>query len=286
MFTRVQNFPFLNGVIVLLTIAFLAIIELYSLTLEAKILTVTVVLLVLNLTILTGLIRFYREKFYNQQKVLEFEVEKRVEELKVLNKYYQKELLNKDFELVKSNFRLLTNKVFIQILETSLQKLPLPDQLDKILDIIISTNLMNVENCYGGIYIEDSKNKTFSLVANNNLPLITCESCQKVVIEKCTCGLAIAKKEFIFTDTSNSNYSIKLHNNEKYYHYNIPLLVDNKVIGLIVLYLDKNYTQSQEHILYLKEIASLTAKIISGKVRKPNLYKRNTFEKILNINVS
>ncbi len=174
-------------------------------------------------------------------------------------------LTNQHLEIKRSECykSLLENqKILNEVLLLSKKESSLISFLDKVLKIIISAPFTNLEQ-KGGIFLKQSEEKYFMVSAYNLEPQII-NHCGKAGIKpgECLCGQSILKKKSIYAPCVNHDHTFTFEGMKDHGHYNVPIMYDENVLGVLVLYLDINHKYNKDEIEFLESIADLLALVI------------------------
>ena len=154
--------------------------------------------------------------------------------------------------------KLLNQILIFSNSEKSIQKI-----LDHAIRVIISAPFSKLQS-KGAIFLNDG-NKHLMLKSHLHLSpeLLTRCGEKGVKFGECLCGQAAAKKETIFKHCVDSEHSIQFANMADHGHYNVPIIFDGNVLGVIVVYLDVNHKKNNVEIEFLEAVANVLAIIIN-----------------------
>ncbi|MEM3598417.1 MAG: PAS domain S-box protein, partial [Candidatus Hadarchaeum sp.] len=155
----------------------------------------------------------------------------------------------------------------IQSAIVSLLSLPLNYSMEEILKralkTILSLSWLNLEQ-RGSIFLADDEQNTLVLKTQHKVPEIL-QTCSTVPFGRCLCGRAAATKKIIFTDHVDENHETKYEGIRPHGHYCVPILTDDKVVGVIDLYIQEGHRQDEAEMEFLKAAANALALIITRK---------------------
>ena len=142
------------------------------------------------------------------------------------------------------------------------QNYSLEELLNKAIFLITSTSFAKIQS-KGGIFLSSDNNK-LELKSHLNFSPETLTKCGKngLSFGECLCGIAAQEKKTIFKKCIDEEHSIITDTIEDHGHYNVPILYDNKVLGIIVVYLDVNHIYNPEEVVFLESIANILSIII------------------------
>lgn len=147
------------------------------------------------------------------------------------------------------------------ILSVSLESISLKEQLKKALSILLSLSWLTIRNA-GGIFLVDKKSDTLVLSVENGLHPALLTLCARVPFGHCLCGLAAATKEIQYAACLDKRHETTYDGIQPHGHYNIPIISQDKVLGVIVLYLTHGHKRDEREIMFLGGVANTLAGLI------------------------
>jgi PAS domain S-box-containing protein len=158
------------------------------------------------------------------------------------------------------------------ILNISLQSITLEEQLDRILDIIMSFPWLDVQpqSC---IFLVEDDPEVLVMKACHNLPTSLPTTCEKVPFGKCLCGRAASTGAIVFVDRCNGYHEMQRLNPSPHGHYCIPIISGQRVLGIINLYVNEGHTRNEEEEKFLSAVVNTLAGIIEWKKAEEALKK-------------
>ena len=119
----------------------------------------------------------------------------------------------------------------------------------------------------GGIFLTEKggRDNSLKLVAMHNLSSETQALCAQVAFGKCLCGLAAAQRDIQFSGNIDHRHEISYEGLKPHGHYNIPILQQDNVLGVIVLYLSEGYKRSEHEVTFLSKVADVLSMGISRR---------------------
>jgi len=176
-------------------------------------------------------------------------------------------------ELEKENeIRTRSQEIINKILNISLKDSSLTEVLRESLDVILSSDFISVQQ-KGGIFITDESEEVLNLKYSKNLSEELITMCNKVPFGRCLCGRAALSKQIQFADCIDERHENKYTGIQPHGHYNIPILYEEKVLGVIVLYLAEGHKKEKYEIEFLQAIANTLAGIIIRKNKEEQIIK-------------
>ena len=145
------------------------------------------------------------------------------------------------------------------MLHLSLEETEMRDYLQRAIEMLLDTvpwlNLLPA----GGIFLTDPTTEPHELVlaAHHNLAPSLETLCARVPFGTCLCGRAAAQRGVVYEDCVNAHHHITFPGITDHGHYNIPILHDDEVLGVIVLYLPPGHPKKDSDVSFLQRIASV-----------------------------
>ncbi|MBI5840373.1 MAG: PAS domain S-box protein [Chloroflexi bacterium] len=151
------------------------------------------------------------------------------------------------------------------LLTIGLENLSLNEQLKQSLEIILSTPPLNALS-KGGIFLaDDDEPGVLKLFAHKNLSEPLLNTCALVPYGRCLCGKVASTGKLNFSSRIDHNHETHYEGMQPHGHYNIPITLENKILGVIVLYLEEGHQSNPREIAFLEVAASALAGIIQRK---------------------
>ena len=154
--------------------------------------------------------------------------------------------------------------VISSVLKISLEPIPLEQQLQCILDFILSVPWISLES-KGCIYLVEDEPDVLVMKVHRNLEEFKETTCAKIPFGMCCCGRAASSRKLFFADHIDERHEICHKDMLPHGHYCVPILSEGPVIGVINLYVREGYTRDQRDEEFLFAIADTIAGIVERK---------------------
>jgi PAS domain S-box-containing protein len=159
-------------------------------------------------------------------------------------------------------------QVLNALLHLSMEDISLDEQLERVLDEILSIPWLPVQP-RGGIFLvgDDvpSRAARLELRAQRGLSLAAQAACRRVDFGQCLCGRAALSREVLFAERADDRHDIHYEGMEPHGHYCVPILSGDRSIGTIVLYLEEGHPRDAQQEEFLRAVAHTLAGIIERK---------------------
>ncbi len=152
-------------------------------------------------------------------------------------------------------------KVISAVLKVSLQPVSLEEQMDRILELILSIPGLALKP-KGYIYLVEDEPEVLVLKAPRTISDPEQSPCRKVSFGKCLCGQAAAACTMIFAECLDDRHDIRNVKEFPHGHYCVPIVSGEKTLGLINLFLREGHMRRPEEDEFLTVIASTLASVV------------------------
>ncbi len=161
----------------------------------------------------------------------------------------------------------ITEEILGKLLHLSHQPLGVQEFLKQSLDmILVSIPWLGILPS-GGIFLVDNEGEaeTLKLVTKHHLAPELQTLCAQIPFGKCMCGLAAAEREIQFSDCTDHRHIIRFEGMKQQGIYNIPIISDDKLLGVLVLYLAGSHTRAESEITFLHKLSNVLSIGISRR---------------------
>ncbi|MBF0625357.1 MAG: PAS domain-containing sensor histidine kinase [Magnetococcales bacterium] len=116
----------------------------------------------------------------------------------------------------------------------------------------------------GAAFLVAEHRSELVMVAHRNMSSTLLTLCSRVPFGHCLCGRAAQEGEIQFASCIDERHDTRFEGMQPHGHYNVPIKVGGKVVGVIVLYLRPHASKNLECIQFL-EVAST---IVAGALKR------------------
>ena len=157
-----------------------------------------------------------------------------------------------------------TKTAISQILGIVLKPIGFTQQLEEMLDVIVSISWLNAEK-KGGIIVANSR-KELVLTVHHNLDPQLVKQCSLVKFGQTLCGKAALEKRVLFKAGVEHDLETPFPSIKGLGSYNIPLLgKDSEVIGVVVLYVEHKHRQHSEEEHFITMLGQTLSNVIFNR---------------------
>lgn len=150
------------------------------------------------------------------------------------------------------------------LLQIGQETASLTKTLPRLLDEILAIRWLGIE-AKGGIFLADAENQRLTLAAQRNLSPEIQGLCRQIAFGQCLCGRAALRREILFASHVDHQHEISFEGMADHGHYNVPLLAENEILGVLVLYLPAGYQQKASDLAFLQAAANTLVSILQNK---------------------
>ncbi|MBF0323196.1 MAG: diguanylate cyclase [Magnetococcales bacterium] len=157
-----------------------------------------------------------------------------------------------------------------ELLQIALEPISLHEQLERALDVILSVPWLTIE-AKGSIFLYDDSTKTLEMTVERNLskPLLT--ACARLPLGFCLCGRAAQTQEIVYSSDLDHRHDVTFDGIKPHGHYCVPILSQDKLLGVVNMYLAHNHIRDPEETDFLWAIANTLAGVIERKTVEDRL---------------
>lgn len=155
-------------------------------------------------------------------------------------------------------------RILNTIILKSFEDKPIKPLLQEILGTILSAPILKIKP-QGAIFLVEENSGILSMEAQQNLPAPIKKQCAVVPFGKCLCGRAAETQKIQHASCIDERHEIRFEGMKGHGHYNIPILLKNRVLGVLMIYLEEGYKKNVQDIEFFESIAHTLAGIIQRK---------------------
>ena len=161
-------------------------------------------------------------------------------------------------ELIERNYHI--QRAISAVLKISLEAIPLEEQMEQVLDLIVTIPGLALES-KGAIYLVEDEPDVLVLKAprkgfDGEMP------CEKIAFGRCLCGRAAERCEIVFTDCAGDSHEVRFSDDSPHGHYCVPIISGGKTLGLINVFVREGHKRSVGEEEFLTSIAHTLAGVI------------------------
>ncbi len=117
-----------------------------------------------------------------------------------------------------------------------------------------------------------SKGSVFLTTDDGNLKMVAEKDLGEVAVRcalikpgECLCGKALSEKRMQFCNHIDHNHEIRFQNMTEHGHYNLPIIMQDEVLGVLNLYTAHEHKKNDFEIKFLKIVCDTLASVINRK---------------------
>lgn len=153
-------------------------------------------------------------------------------------------------------------KVIGSILRLSLEPLEMDAFLQQTLQLILDLPWLAVQK-RGAIFVVEDESDVLVMKAQHQLSSALLVQCDRVHFGSCLCGRAAQTRETVFAEDVDHRHETVYDGIEPHGHYCVPIVTDDRLYGVINLYLQQGH-QATPHE---KRFLALVADALAGAIR-------------------
>ncbi|MBF0382127.1 MAG: response regulator [Magnetococcales bacterium] len=180
------------------------------------------------------------------------------------------------------NERILQSQIAIStLLKTSMKPLSLSELLQEALETILFVPWLSTES-KGAIFLLDEETNRLILRASNGLQERILSLCSSIEVGYCLCGLAAQNRQIVFKSHVDNDHTVSIPAPDDHGHYCLPIIFDDKLLGVLNVYVPAGHPEIQEEKEFLKAISDTLAGVITRKVGEQDLKSAKEAAEIAN----
>ncbi len=152
-------------------------------------------------------------------------------------------------------------KVITALLQLSLEDIPIDAILQRTLDLLNTIDWIALES-KGSIFLVEGQPEVLVLKVQKGMASPILAACRRTPIGRCLCGLAASTRQIQFADGLDARHEIRTAGMRPHGHYCVPILVGDRVLGVINLYVKAGHRHSPREEEFLAAIANTLSGII------------------------
>lgn len=127
----------------------------------------------------------------------------------------------------------------------------------------------------GGVFTLAEDGQDLLLTASHNLSAEIESLCARVPLGCCHCGRAAASREVQFSPCVDERHDIRFPGMTDHGHYNLPLISEGEVLGVLVLYLVRGFERDSAREQFLGSVSGILAGFIRRKQVEASWHRLN-----------
>jgi len=151
-----------------------------------------------------------------------------------------------------------------KLLETTLKGSTLEETLEQCLELVLAISWLSLLP-KGGVFLLDEYGKQLRLSVSINLAPEIQSLCAQVQFGCCHCGNAAASGQMQYASCVDEKHEISYPGMVDHGHYSLPIMSNNNVLGVLVLYLPPGFRRDALKEEFLNSVASILAGYIERK---------------------
>ncbi len=167
-----------------------------------------------------------------------------------------------------------------QLLRASTKAGTLEEILAQCLDILFSVSWVSLLP-KGAIFLADEDSEVLELFVEKDLSPQLHTLCARVPFGHCLCGRAAATRELQHACCVDERHEVTFDGMAPHGHYNVPILEEDKLLGVLVLYLPDGHHGDECEKSFLQGVSDILALSITTKQYEARLKEQARFGHIL-----
>ncbi|MFA6003526.1 MAG: ATP-binding protein [Elusimicrobiota bacterium] len=163
-----------------------------------------------------------------------------------------------------------TQEVVNKLLQASLEDLSLERTLERAIDAIVSAPLFPMKS-KGAIFLVGEEPDTLIMRAQRGLPEYLLQACARVPFGYCLCGRTARNRDVLCSAQVDQNHDVTYDGMSPHGHYCVPILLQDRILGVITLYTDAGHAAQASEISFLRSVSYVLAGVIQRRKAEAEL---------------
>jgi len=143
--------------------------------------------------------------------------------------------------------------------------------LARALEVLFAVPCLDILS-QGGVYLRDPEDDDqLVLACSNGLRPQIDSQCAKIKLGQCLCGQAASARKIVLGSCISSKNEVTTDGHGLRGQYNIPIMIGEKLVGVLVVYLHQSTEKNRKHEKFLSEFAHAMGVLIGFKQREEEL---------------
>jgi PAS domain S-box-containing protein len=152
-------------------------------------------------------------------------------------------------------------RVISEVLKIALKPISLQEQLERILELILSVPVLFLEE-KGAVYLVNDDRKSMSMVALRGFDESDELPCQDIIFGLCLCGEAASLCRTVYADQVDERHRRAGNGIFAHGHYCVPIIENKECAGLLNLYVKEGHKHNGSEEKFITVIADTIALVI------------------------
>ncbi|MDQ7019095.1 MAG: ATP-binding protein [Robiginitomaculum sp.] len=143
--------------------------------------------------------------------------------------------------------------------------------LERALDVLFAVPCLDILS-KGGVYLRDPEDDNqLVLVCSHGLRPEIDKQCAKIKFGECLCGQAAVARKIVLGSCVSARNEVITDGHGLRGQYSIPIMIGEKLVGVLVIYLHQSTRENRKHEKFLTEFAHALGVLIGFKQREEEL---------------
>ncbi|MEH6824210.1 MAG: GAF domain-containing protein [Motiliproteus sp.] len=148
-----------------------------------------------------------------------------------------------------------------ELLRITLEPVSLKEALGRALALVSRSSWLPTEP-RGGVFLAQEGRRQLELFVQQGLEPEIQSLCQRIDYGHCVCGMAASRQEIIHTDAVGPLHANRFAGMKDHGHYAVPICYEQRLQGVMILYLRQGHQQTQDESDFLEAVANVLGGLI------------------------
>ncbi|WP_421868630.1 GAF domain-containing protein [Motiliproteus sp.] len=157
-----------------------------------------------------------------------------------------------------------SQRLLNELLRTTLEPKPLKQALQRALELVCRQRWLLAES-KGAVFLADDRHQQLKLFVYQGLDPDRLTRCDQVAYGQCICGRVAQNRQLIHTEAVSSQQPEQHCRLSAHDHYAVPIRYEEKLLGVLILYLSEGHQPGDEEIDFLDTVSYVLGGLIQRK---------------------
>ena len=164
------------------------------------------------------------------------------------------------------------HSIVSDLLQKSLESIPLKEILAYALDIVLNISWLGLEK-KGAIFLYNEASEELELFVQKSLAPALLSMCKSIPLGYCLCGRSAASKKIVMSNNIDDEHDVRFSGMSPHGHYCVPILFNQTLVGVFNVYIPAGHNFDNDEVNLLKNVANTLAGLIYRHKAEQNITK-------------
>ncbi len=196
-----------------------------------------------------------------------------ITERKKAEERLRKSKANLAYEIKRRERKAVEDEVMATLFQLALTSIPLKEYLNQSIESLVISVPWSGILPKGAIFLTGKDKEILRYTAAHNMSAEVEERCATVPFGKCLCGKAALNREITYSSCVDHSHDVSFPEVPKHGHYAVPIMDDDDVIGVMLVYLPEQHERDMHEEIFLGRVADIISMGITRRYANLSLIR-------------